>query len=135
MESIIINWRGPYNILKILYADIELDKGIYLITRKWGESETLLYIGSTKRILIKRITEHQRDWLSEVKGFIKIRHGIVCLSEDQKFSVKRLKDVEALLIHHHGPLINTVNTVSYNGRDLEVINTGRRGPLKPRVST
>ena len=55
METVTLKWYGPYNLERALLPDVVYEKGIYLITRKWGESEKLLYIGQTKRSLIDLI--------------------------------------------------------------------------------
>lgn len=121
----------PLSARKLAY-----ERGIYVITRKWGNSESLIYVCRSKRSLIERINCHKRDWLTELRGSLFIRYAVIDLQPGQIFSQKRLADVESLLITTHKPPHNVVNYYYYNGRDkLTVTNTGRRGPLSMEVST
>ena len=130
-----INWFGPYLLDRIYYYEIAYEKGFYSISRVWGGKESLLYIGKTKRMLIERIFEHD-NWIYKTRGKIKVRFGILELYRGQKFSDKRLKDMEALLIAYHNPPFNVQNHYYYYGRcPLTIINKGRRGPIEGRVST
>lgn len=136
MQTATLTWHGPYSFDRILNYDIAYNKGIYAISRIWGGKETLLYIGSTKRTLYQRIYEHSW-WFPDIRGKIRIRFGILDLSEGQRFSLRKLKDIEALLIAWHRPCENTMNYHYYYGRFyLTVINKGRRGVvIAKEVST
>lgn len=135
MELFTVKWHGPFNLDRSYIPDTANKKGIYMVTRKWGSAhESLKYIGLTKRSLRQRIVEHGW-WLSGYRGLIRIRYGIVELQPGQRFSYDRLKDIEALLIYTHKPEENTANYCFYNGRELTVHNTGRRGPLKRIISS
>lgn len=134
MDVFTVKWYGPYNYDRSYLPDSAYETGIYAVTRIWGNSESLVYIGSTKRCLCQRIGEHDW-WLSELRGILHLRYGIVELLPGQRFSLKRLKDIESLLISWHQPKENTVNYNYYYGRELRVINSGRRGPLAKEVST
>lgn len=136
MEHITINWHGPYQLSRAHLPEIAEENGIYVITRKWGNSETLIYIGRTKRGLYQRISEHEKSWLCDFRGCLQVRYGVLSLQLGQRFSLQRLADVEALLIVWHKPQENTVNKDYYYGRErLKVANIGRRGPLCVEVST
>ena len=127
MEEVEVEWHGPYNIETVLeYFDEYEDYGLYMVTRKWGEySEKILYIGLTYRQdFSTRLSQHQ-SWLSITKGTVKVRVGYLI---ENRSSEKRLKDVENLLICWHRPEYNEKDLV-YRGRDLRIINSGRRGPL------
>lgn len=135
METFIVKWYGPYSLDRSNFCDVAYEKGIYMVTRKWGNAqESLQYIGRTTRSLEQRIKEHNW-WLSEMRGNLQIRYGIVEIQPGQRFSGKRLADIEALLIIWHKPKENTVNYDWYYGRELTVINKGRYGPLKREVTT
>lgn len=99
MTTVQIRWFGAYNLDESFYhRDIILNRGIYSISRIYRGKETLLYIGKTKRSFLQRIREHNKDWLWNVKGQIKIRLGIMEYPEGGRYSVKKLADVELLLI-------------------------------------
>lgn len=136
MENIIINWHGPYNIETMLMHNVTSNAGIYSISRVWGNNETLLYLGQTVRNFATRLNEHQRNWLNDVRGQIKVRFGMLEFEGGKIFSSHKLNDVEALLINWHKPQYNIMCMNYYYGRDnLTVINKGRRGSLDIRVST
>ncbi|ABR48422.1 hypothetical protein Amet_2264 [Alkaliphilus metalliredigens QYMF] len=134
MQEIILKWFGPYDLERIQLYDLAFDKGIYMISRIWGEKETLLYIGRTKREFQKRLKEHD-VWIKQYRGQIKIRLGLIMLHPDTKFSEKLLADVEALLIILNKTVENTSNTSTYSGRALTINNTGRRGLLDKRITS
>lgn len=135
MTMVNVKWFGPFNIETFYHKEIALNIGVYAIYCVNGEEEILLYIGKTRRNFMQRITEHNKDWLCNVNGQIKIRLGLLEVPNGGRYSVKKLADVESLLILWHAPKENTTSTVYYRGRfDLEVINTGRRGLIDRMVS-
>ncbi|NMC32397.1 MAG: GIY-YIG nuclease family protein [Veillonellaceae bacterium] len=136
MEIITINWTGPYKMDNICYYERTYQGGIYAISRIWGSNESLLYLGRTERNFATRINEHQKQWLSEVSGQIKLRFGILQYSEGKKASSSKLNDAEAMLINWHKPTYNIMCKNYYYGRDkLVLINMGRKGQLADRIST
>ena len=135
MTNVIVRWFGPYNLNNFYQKEVALNIGIYAIYRVYGQKESLLYIGKTRRNFMQRITEHNKDWLWNVNGQIKIRLGLLEVPNGGRYSLKKLTDVESLLILWHAPKENTTSKVYYRGRfDLEVINTGRRGLIDRKVS-
>lgn len=134
MEIIIIHWSGPYKFDNIRYYERTYQGGIYAISRFWGSNESLLYIGRTERDFGTRIYEHQKNWLYEVSGQIKLRFGLLQYSEGKRSSSSKLNDVEAMLINWHKPIHNKMNKNFYNGRKLELINIGRKGKLAAKLS-
>ncbi len=136
MTTVHIRWFGAYSLDDFYNREITLNKGIYAIYRVYGGKETLLYIGKTKRSFMQRINEHNKDWLGNVRGQIKIRLGILEFPNGGKYSEKKLADVESLLILWHSPVENTKSLEYYRGRvKLEVINMGRKGLIAKKVST
>lgn len=134
MENIIIDWHGPYKIENLGKHDIAYQYGLYTISRVWGNNESLIYIGKTERNVVTRIKEHNKEWLNDVWGQLKVRVGILNFEFNKNFSSDKLSDVESLLIVTHIPKNNYSNTVNYNGRrNLTVTNSGRRGALMARV--
>lgn len=135
MEEVEIEWYGPYKIDTVVEEFHEYeDFGVYMITRKWGKyAEKILYIGMTyRRDFAQRFSEHWRDWLSEVIGTVKVRVGYL---HEKKSSEKRLRDVENLIIYVYEPEYNEIGKSTYSGRDLIIINSGRRGPLDREVDS
>ncbi|HJV45276.1 MAG TPA: GIY-YIG nuclease family protein [Bacillota bacterium] len=135
MQIVTLKWHGPYNFSLIENRDIAYEYGIYSIYQIFGGRENLLYIGKTTRDFMTRLNEHLY-WMNKVRGTLKIRLGVILLEDGQRFSRKRLSDVESLLITWHSPPENTTNAIYYYGREnLTILNIGRRGHIAPRVST
>lgn len=136
MTIVHINWFGAYRFdHHFNEREISLQKGIYAIYRVFGGKETLLYIGLTTRSFQKRLNEHDKDWLSNVRGELKIRLGVLEFPNGGRYSEQKLKDVESLLIVWHKPSMNTSSTVYYRRRfNLVIINNGRRGLIEKRVA-
>lgn len=136
MTTVQIRWYGPYSLDSINMRDIAYHNGIYAIYRVFGDRESLLYIGKTGRTFNQRIIEHNREWLWKVRGAIQIRFGLLEFPLGGRYSLQKLNDTEALLIHWHSPPHNTSFKEWYRGRDkLEVINVGRKGSLDKRIQT
>ena len=140
MEKVTIVWSGPYSIESaIRKLDREKDFGVYMIIREWKGKKTLLYIGSVYgdkywRSFADRIAEHKREWLYDLRG-IRIYVGRVKLQKGKRHSKKRIEDIECLLIYVHQPEENVRCMSSYTGRELKIINVGRRGPLFREIYT
>ncbi|HDX9577692.1 TPA: GIY-YIG nuclease family protein [Bacillus pseudomycoides] len=136
MTTVNIRWFGAYDLDSLDGKQIIMNKGIYAIYRVYGGKETLIYIGKTKRNFLKRLKEHNKDWLWKVRGEIRIRFGVLEFPNGGKYSEQKLADVESLLISWHEPVENTQSTKYYYGRpNLEVINEGRRGLIDKKIST
>lgn len=136
MTTVYVRWYGPYQLDSINMRDACYHNGIYAIFRVFGGKESLLYIGKTGRTFVQRLSEHNKDWLWNVRGRIQIRVGILEYVPGEKHSVQKLSDTESLLIHWHSPPFNSTYKDWYYGRNkLEVISLGRRGPLDKKVST
>ncbi|CDX00844.1 GIY-YIG catalytic domain [Desulfitobacterium hafniense] len=131
MQSITIKWCGPYNLERVHLSNQASENGIYIISRLWGTSETLLYIGRTKRQFQQRIKEHNY-WLTQYRGQIKVRFGRI---EGNTISEDLLADAESLLIILTETVENTSNLYSYSGRSLTINNIGRRGTLAKTISS
>lgn len=136
MEIVKIFWSGPYSIDSAIAKFKNYDDyGVYMITRLWGEdSETILWIGQVYwRCFAERFAEHKRDWLNALRGEIRVRTGKIRLRGNRKISQQKVNDVETLLIYVHKPLYNNKGTSWYYGRELKIINSGRRGPLEQEI--
>jgi hypothetical protein len=136
MTVVQVRWYGPFTLEKINTRDIASYLGVYAIYRVLGGKESLLYIGITSRSFNRRINEHYREWLWNVRVEKRIRSGILEYPHGEKHSLKKLNDTESLLIHWHRPPCNTSFIKWYSGRlNLEVINVGRRGLVDRNVTT
>ena len=58
-----------------------------------------------------------------------MRVGKIQLKRGKKHSIKRTEDIENLLIYAYQPEYNEKGKAGYYGREIEVVNRGRRGPL------
>ena len=119
MEQVWINWNGPYRLDLYPYRDASFDYGIYAISRLWGNSPTLLYIGeSYRQTMYDRLYSHENKWIYQYRGQVQVNFGTIELEDGCKISEQRIKDIEALMIYYHQPVHNTANKRNYYGRDL-----------------
>ena len=133
MEEVEVEWYGPYKIDTVVEEFHEYeDFGLYMITRRWGEyPEKILYIGLTySQDFSTRLSQH--TWVYDEIGTLKVRVGYLL---EKRSSEKRLRDVENLLIYVYQPKYNDKGKSTYSGRDLKIINSGRRGPLDKEVDS
>lgn len=115
-KSINICWQKP-----ILWDDhwrespyVQYGPGVYAFTRVFGEKETLLYIGETKRSFRERMEEHIEDHKKGkeeflfCRGRIYLRCGIIeNLNGYTDLELKRiLRNVETHLIWEYNPKYN-----------------------------
>ena len=136
MTIVQVRWYGPYRLDYFDSRDIASYNGIYAIYRVFGGKESLLYIGKTGRSFKQRINEHNRNWLVDVRGEIKVRFGLLAYPNGKKHSIYKLNDTESLLIHWHSPSYNTLSRKWYRGRStLTILNVGRRGSLEKIIKS
>lgn len=137
MERFRIMWKGPYLVDRVWNLGLAEEFGVYMITRRWGQSEEkILYIGMTYwQDFPTRLVQHMDNWLDEELGNNKIRLGTIKLQRGRRFSEQKIKHIEALLIYLYKPRYNTQNIKNYPGRYLMLINEGRRGPIKRIITT
>ena len=131
-----VDWTYPREYNSAINSDHSIGQGLYQITRKIGDNETLLYIGivtSKERDLYQRLEEHRTKWLDEVRGTIIIRFGRIVPCQGLTIDEKLIDEVESLLIFETQAKINIQKKQSYTVRhDIEVTNTGNYGKL-PKV--
>jgi hypothetical protein len=125
MEWFEINWRGPYSLETSKDKRASESFGVYAIFEK-SRSFKLLYIGETYwQTFGKRLKQHQREWLDNVRGQKIVAFGDVQLSEGKHISHERVIDVENALIHYLRPPYNTIGKRGYSGREILIFNTGK----------
>ena len=129
MQQVKLNWRGPYRLDRAFEAEAGKDWGIYAICRKWGVApESVLNIGLAYfQELGQRLK--QKKWLNNLRGEVTVRFASIELEKGSKHSRQRSEDIECLLIYYHQPKHNIRCRERYIGRQLEMTNIGRRGPI------
>jgi len=130
MEKVTIVWTGPYSVDSVGKFIEEKDFGIYMITRRWGESEKVFYVELVYwESLVDRIDEHKKGWLWSVRGKINFWIGRFHPDKGRSYSYESAKDVEDLVICAYQPKFNNKIKMVYDGREITVTNLGNRGPL------
>lgn len=136
MEEVSIHWSGPFTLQSCLDSEQAGMRGIYTVTRVFGYSPSLLYIGESYYDTIwDRLYCHNRNWVYFYRGQMQVNLGNVQLEYGLRLTEQRTKDIEGLLIYYHQPIHNTINKMNYWGRNLCIINRGRRGLLSDYVCT
>jgi hypothetical protein len=130
MDWFQIEWMGPYPIETAESREEAKQFGIYTIYEKNPKGLKLIYIGETySQTFGKRLKQHRKDWLYRTENKKVIHFGLVKLVDGKKISQAKVFDIEASLINAHVPPYNTVSKHGYGGRDILVINTGKKGEL------
>lgn len=131
-KTIRISWQYPILLDDVSESSFKDCKGIYAISRKWGEKtsdareENLLYIGKTERNFEQRMLEHQQFKLADTRGNIYVRFGII----KKDISSEILDDIESALIYELQPKMNDSKMQSYRYKSnyyVYIINYGFRG--------
>lgn len=137
-RRITIEWSYPIEINSILQKDCMNDIGIYYISRKFGEKQSILYIGKTTYSFCSRLESHKEYWLDTYRGKKYVRLGkIVSPKNISEAELKELiNDAERTIIFYlsnmdeHELVANVVSTKSTNfDNTLKITNTGYRGQL------
>lgn len=132
LKSVELKWSYPVSYDNIFSSDKIYEKGIYYISRKFGDSETLLYIGKTNDCFYNRLYCHG-DWLNQYRGKIFVRLGIII--SPKIYDDEVIKDIESALIYEMKPLENTDKVRSYHYlSEYKIINTGYKGLLPLVIS-
>lgn len=125
-----IEWSYPRTYDNIFYSPQINDIGIYCLSRKYGENETLLYIGKTNHSFYSRLSSHQ-FWFEQYKGKLIVRLGII--TQPSKYDNELIEDIESAIIYEIKPLENTDKINGYTCWNVcEIENSGYRG-LLPRI--
>ncbi|MBP3568271.1 MAG: hypothetical protein J6K04_03800 [Lachnospiraceae bacterium] len=137
-RRIVIEWSYPVEINSILQKECMNDIGIYYISRKFGEKQSILYIGKTTYSFFSRLESHKEFWLNTYKGKKYVRLGRIVspknITEDE---LKQLiNDAERTIIYYlsnmdeHELVANVVSTKSTKfDTVLKISNAGYRGQL------
>lgn len=137
-KRITIEWSYPIEINSILQKECMNDIGIYYISRKFGEKQSILYIGKTTYNFKSRLESHKEYWLDTYRGKKFVRLGkIVSPKNISEEEMKELiNDAERTIIFYlsnideHELVVNVVSTKSTEfDNTLKITNTGYRGQL------
>lgn len=58
-QTVILKWSYPQEIENFKFSHYDDMMGIYMITRKIGNKQSIIYVGKTKRFITKRLYEHE----------------------------------------------------------------------------
>lgn len=135
-KSAEIYWHFPKS-LDLVVEDPKYDEyfGVYSIYRKFGFSETLLYIGKADKCSIRsRIREHLNYWLSDYRGMKVVRIGEII--KPYPLLSEHIEDIESGLIYEVQPLANVSKRTNYSCTNFyNIRNTGYRGQLPQNITT
>lgn len=137
-RNITIKWDYPVEFSSILQKEGMSDIGIYYISRKFGNKESMLYIGKTTNNFMSRLESHSIYKIDKYRGEKYVRLGHIVspknlLEEDLK---EIINDAEKTIIFYVSnlcdfELIDNIDCryrISYKNK-LRITNIGYRGKL------
>ena len=132
IKTVKINWSYPVLYENIFSSTRINEIGLYYLSRKFGEKETLLYIGKTSNSFYNRLYSH-KNWLNKYRGKLFVRLGIIVLPKT--YDDNLITDVESALIYEMKPFENTDKTNGYYYlNECKIVNIGYKGLLPPVIS-
>ncbi|UTC44434.1 hypothetical protein [Treponema sp. OMZ 857] len=150
MDKVTINWNENCVLYEMIsnsdhkYLDehgfYAILTGIYDKVENTYKSIKLHYIGKAYEQTIRERVLQKHTAYDCIKKYLKEdprRNVLVMTGKIVKYSVGKITkqlvdDTEACLIYTNQPLCNTMSKNSYEGRDIEIINTGDYLPLKEK---
>lgn len=141
-KRITLKWSYPIEFNNILEKDSMNDIGIYYISRKFGNSESILYIGKTIDKFKHRLKDHDKKWLDTYRGRKYVRLGRIVspknISENDLYQL--INDAEKTIIFYlsnldeHKLIANVVSTKSSKfDYTLKIENIGFKGQLPGEI--
>ncbi|WP_313121020.1 hypothetical protein [Proteiniclasticum ruminis] len=128
-----IDWSDPIQIHEAIISSKVSCKGLYYITREYGEKEESLYLGQSSISIKGRLVSHLY-WTNHYRGKINVRIGKIIYP--RKLTSDILDHAESAIIYEHGNLFfeNTCKVKSYSYSDLyRIENTGNIHHLNPII--
>ena len=114
-NNVVIKWEYALTLDEAIASKKSNSKGLYYISRVFGNKETTLYLGiATKNNTIRhRLKGHKSWWLKEYRGTIKVRIGKVIYPHTNIDEV--IDHAESAILYEQGKLFfeNTSKTKSY----------------------
>lgn len=132
VKKVTVEWSFPRQLDKNWYSEKLQGKGLYYISRIFGNKETLLYIGQTSETFYSRLLDHDWKWMNRYRGVKYFRLGTITYptNKTDEEMTQLVKDVESTLIYHMKPIENVKCTISYAPKHLYTVkNVGYRGEL------
>jgi len=130
MDWFQVDWKGPFSLEQALVRPEAGFIGVYAIYEMIGRNPaTLLYIGMTYgQGFGMRLKQHRQKWLWRSADISKIVvcFGTIVFARNRRISHDKVHDVERFLIHCYAPRYNDVSKEVYSGRDILLINTGKK---------
>ena len=138
-KNVTVDWSYPKLLDNFWFDEQSGSYGLYYISRKFGQKETLLYIGQTYDNYYNRLVDHEYNWLGNYRGKKFIRCGSIVYPVNKADEELRqlIKDVEGMLIFEMRFSLqqNSMGIYSYTPKHLyKITNTGYKGELSPTVS-
>lgn len=142
IQIVRLKWHGSFTIDEIYTSEFSVFEnidGFYMFLLR----SKILYVGQVYfKSLRKRIEEHLRGdslwrWIKRNYSSKNISVKIADIEGlGQKRITKELvNDIECLLIALLQPEGNIQSKATYQGRDLKIVNLGKRTPLPKTLST
>jgi len=141
-KEITIKWSYPKKFDMVLNSEMADHIGIYYISRKFGDKETLLYIGKTIASFESRLSDHKKKWLDNYRGTKYVRLGEIIEPKDMSVydEAGYINDAEKTIIFFLEQVLkkeipeNVTSTKStYVIQDLIINNVGYRGELPKQI--
>ena len=130
ISNIFIRWTYPKEIYSAWNSEDSYGRGVYQITRKFGNKNTLLYIGLVKkanRHFYERLDEHW-PWLESIRGKVYISFGIIQPRQGLRITEDMIETIEGVLIWEYQPVLNDKKLNSFTiHKDMIIHSYGYRG--------
>jgi hypothetical protein len=137
-----LKWYGSFGTDEIYTSDLRVFEnidGFYMFLHK----SKILYLGQVYfKSLRKRLQEHLRNdplwiWIKRNYDpeFISIKIAEIENLGQERITKELINDIESLLIALEQPEGNIQSKRAYCGRDLKIVNLGKRNPLPKTLST
>lgn len=128
-KIVIIKWSYPREFENAKETELCYEGyGIYCISRKFGDNETILYIGKTDKQFRGRLNSHSKVWMSNYRGEKIVRFGTIV--KPTTVTSEIINDVESAIIYDIEPKHNKSKIKSYGYfEEYVILNQGYRGKL------
>jgi hypothetical protein len=141
-----IAWDGPFEWRE----GLKHCKTHHVLYQLYGSHplygpDVLLYLGASHRDIKRRLKTHEKEWIHEEWGDIRIRLGSVRefktwnAQNAKKGWIKHnravIEPIEGLLIYANQPAYNERNKSDAAGaQGIRIFNTGKLGSILPEIS-
>ena len=137
-QQIVIEWSYPVEFSRILKKDSMKDIGIYYIFRKFGNKQSILYVGKTTYSFFSRLDSHRVFKLDNYRGkkFVRLGHIISPKRVEEQKLKELINDAEKTIIFY---LSNCSDCELIDNKDctktasfenlLKIKNIGYKGQL------